>query len=218
MRAGLSSEAGLLLVPRPGWCCSVPMHRVTIDRSRVPATTAALMACHVPAFAVRARARRAPRGIPAPAVAAIPLTPAPGPCFSLPRPPVDGRPRPPLVSGSSCGLPAAGMRLGGRRTTAGVTGGTGRFSRDLVDRLLQGLARRREEDATRLARRIGLPAGLDDLVGAAQRKRRVSTSLPARRRPRSRCSSTRTSILTPRRAAWTARRGRARHCRSTCTR
>jgi hypothetical protein len=115
-------------------------------------------------------ARRAVLSGP-PAGTRVAPPPPPGPCFTIPRAPVDGRERPPLVSGSSCGLPETGMRLGNRRTTARVTGGTGRFTKEVLDQLLQDLSVRREADRARLARLAGLPAGLDDLVSPAIRRR-----------------------------------------------
>jgi hypothetical protein len=111
-----------------------------------------------------------------PAGARVTPPPPPGPCFTIQRAPVDGRERPPLVSGPSCGLPKAGMRLGNRRTTARVTGGTGRFTKPVLDQLLQALAVRREADRARLARIAGLPSGLDDLVSADRRRRLEDTA------------------------------------------
>jgi hypothetical protein len=82
-----------------------------------------------------------------------------GPCFSIPRPPVDGRTQRPIKSGPSCGLPTAGMKLDARRRTIRVRTPPAQVQlpKKVTDRLLVELPELYDRERARILRVTGLP-------------------------------------------------------------
>ena len=88
-----------------------------------------------------------------------------GPCVTVPRQPVAGHTTPPFASGPTCGLPAAGMKIGVRKTSTRVLRrppGTA-ISDAALARLLADLPRVTAREQARLVTAAGLgslPPGL----------------------------------------------------------
>ncbi len=101
-----------------------------------------------------------------------------GPCFTLPRSVVRGRTPEPFRSGPSCGLPAAGMKIGVRRGSTRVRIGKG-LAESAIDRLRIELPLLGERERARLLRAAGLPSGPEEPLerGAKDRLDRLAEAM-----------------------------------------
>lgn len=96
-----------------------------------------------------------------------------GPCDPVPRPAVDGGQPKPFKPGPTCGLPAAGMSIGVRRTAARLRSRQAGFklSNAAIERLMADLPRIYAKEEARVLKVTGLPSLPPTLPTPEQRRR-----------------------------------------------